>query len=117
MMHQTVRVLLACGAVIGLLAGDLTVRAAGAAQGVSPALQQRAGRLQKERDNVELQTSVPPPQHAPNGAETTSPTISKARIPGTPSASTDEAGAGTPLTHSLAGSFPPVSTASVLAQK
>ena len=60
MMHQTVRVLLACGAVIGLLAGDLTVRAAGAAQGVSPALQQRAGRLQKERDNVELQTSVPP---------------------------------------------------------
>jgi metallo-beta-lactamase class B len=59
-MHQAVRVLLACPAVIGLLAGDLTAQAGGGAQGVSPASQQRAARLQKERDNVELQTAVPP---------------------------------------------------------
>lgn len=59
-MHQAVRVLLACAAVIGLLAGNLTAQAGGGAQGVSPASQQRAARLQKERDNVGLQTAVPP---------------------------------------------------------
>ena len=59
-MQQAVRVLFACPAVIGLLAGDLTAQGSGGAQGVSPALEQRATRLQKERENVELQTSVLP---------------------------------------------------------
>lgn len=59
-MHQAVGVLLACPVVIGLLAGDLTAQGGGGAQGVTPASEQRAARLQKERDNVELQTAVPP---------------------------------------------------------
>lgn len=59
-MHQVVRALLACPVVIGLLAGDVTAQARGEAQGGNPASQQRAGRLQKERENIELQRSVPP---------------------------------------------------------
>jgi metallo-beta-lactamase class B len=59
-MHQAVRVLLACPAVIGLLAGDLTAQGGGGAQGVSAPSEQRSARLQKERENVELQTSVLP---------------------------------------------------------
>lgn len=59
-MHQAVGVLLACPVVIGLLAGDLTAQGGGGAQGVTPASEQRAAGLQKERDNVELQTAVPP---------------------------------------------------------
>lgn len=59
-MPQAIRWVLAGSIVIGWLAGDLTAQAGGGAQGVSPASQQRAARLQKERDNVELQTAVPP---------------------------------------------------------
>lgn len=59
-MHGAVRVLLACPSVMLLLAGNPSAQAGGGAPSGTPASQQRAARLQKERDNVELQRSVAP---------------------------------------------------------
>jgi metallo-beta-lactamase class B len=58
-MHPAVSLLLACPVIIAALAGDVIAQGAAAPPPAS-ASQQRAARFQKERDNVELQRSVPP---------------------------------------------------------
>lgn len=58
-MHRAVTVLLACSPVMLFLAANPSGQDGGAPAG-TPASQQRAARLQKERTNIELQRSVSP---------------------------------------------------------